>query len=65
MPVRGMLRRAGSFRPHGDGSEAGVTTVGNYALQPNWADGHNYGMWTYDRLRTICPCEECKKKSSA
>jgi DUF971 family protein len=42
-----------------------VTTVGNYALQPNWADSHNYGIWTYDRLRAICPCEECKKKSTA
>jgi DUF971 family protein len=39
-----------------------VNSVGNYALQPNWADGHNYGMWTYERLRAICPCEECQKK---
>ena len=37
-----------------------VTSVGNYALQPNWADGHDYGMWTYDRLRALCPCAECK-----
>ena len=42
-----------------------VVTVGNYALQPNWADGHNYGMWTYDRLRAICSCDDCKKKPSA
>ena len=28
-----------------------VTPVGNYALQPNWADGHTYGIWTYERLR--------------
>jgi DUF971 family protein len=40
-----------------------VTTVGNYALQPNWADGHNYGMWTYDRLRATCPCDECRRPS--
>jgi DUF971 family protein len=38
-----------------------VTPVGNYALQPNWADGHNYGIWTFDRLREGCSCEECKK----
>jgi DUF971 family protein len=28
-----------------------VETIGNYALQPNWADGHTYGIWTYERLR--------------
>lgn len=33
-----------------------VTPIGNYALQPNWADGHNYGMWTYDSLRAFCGC---------
>jgi len=38
-----------------------LTPVGNYALQPNWADGHNYGIWTFDRLREACSCEECKK----
>lgn len=30
-----------------------VTPVGNYALQPNWVDGHNYGIWTFDRLREM------------
>lgn len=29
--------------------------IGNYALQPNWADGHTYGIWTYERLREFCP----------
>lgn len=39
-----------------------VTPIGNYALQPNWADGHNYGMWTYERLRAFCPCDVCRNK---
>jgi len=39
-----------------------VTPVGNYALQPNWADSHNYGMWTYERLREMCSCDACKKR---
>ena len=30
-----------------------VTRVGNYALQPNWADEHSYGIWTYERLREV------------
>ena len=36
-----------------------VIRVGNYALQPNWADEHSYGIWTYERLREVCACEEC------
>ena len=37
-----------------------VDQIGNYALQPNWADGHNYGIWAYDRLRAFCP--DCRSK---
>ncbi len=36
-----------------------VSQIGNYALQPNWADGHTYGLWTYDRLRAFCKCGNC------
>ena len=39
-----------------------ITQVGNYALQPNWRDGHAYGIWTYERLRELCPCDECRAK---
>jgi DUF971 family protein len=40
----------------------GLERIGNYALQPNWADGHTYGIWTYERLRELCPCDECSAK---
>jgi len=33
-----------------------IDAIGNYALQPNWADGHTYGIWTFERLRAHCPC---------
>ena len=36
-----------------------VDQIGNYALQPNWADGHIWGIWTYERLRSFCSCPEC------
>jgi DUF971 family protein len=36
--------------------------VGNYALQPNWEDGHTWGIWTFDRLRAFCQCDLCAKK---
>jgi DUF971 family protein len=35
--------------------------VGNYALQIDFSDGHTTGIYSYDYLRTICPCQECGK----
>ena len=36
-----------------------ATVVGNYALQISFSDGHSTGIFSYDHLRTICPCSEC------
>ena len=33
--------------------------VGNYALRFVWDDGHDTGIYTWDRLRAMCPCDEC------
>jgi DUF971 family protein len=41
----------------------GVEQVGNYAIRINWSDGHNTGIYSYDHLREICPCKECKRIS--
>ncbi|HKV26489.1 MAG TPA: DUF971 domain-containing protein [Candidatus Acidoferrum sp.] len=38
-----------------------ATVVGNYALQISFSDGHSTGIYSYDHLRTICPCSECAK----
>ena len=40
----------------------GVEPVGNYAIRINWNDGHNTGIYSYEHLRNICPCEECQKR---
>jgi DUF971 family protein len=37
-----------------------VEPVGHYAIRIAWNDGHNTGIYSYDHLREICPCEECK-----
>jgi DUF971 family protein len=39
----------------------GATQVGNYAIQINFSDGHSTGIFSYDYLRTLCPCAECAK----
>lgn len=38
-----------------------ATQVGNYAIQITFSDGHFTGIFSYDYLRTICPCEECAR----
>ena len=35
-----------------------LEAVGNYALLPVWADGHRFGIYTWDFLRRLCPCGE-------
>lgn len=39
-----------------------MSLVGSYAVQILWSDGHQTGIYTWDFLREICPCEECKKQ---
>jgi DUF971 family protein len=38
-----------------------ATTMGNYAIQITFTDGHATGIFSYDHLRSICPCAECAK----
>jgi DUF971 family protein len=39
-----------------------VRLVGNYALQPTWADGHHTGFYMFARLREECPCTEDEQR---
>ncbi|MGA8025844.1 MAG: DUF971 domain-containing protein [Bryobacteraceae bacterium] len=39
-----------------------VEAVGSYAVRIYWNDGHSSGIYSFDHLRKICPCEECKIK---
>ncbi len=34
-------------------------TVGNYALHFTFSDGHTTGIYSFEFLRRICPCEDC------
>lgn len=44
------------------GLHAGL--VGNYGLQVSYSDGHSTGIYTFDSLRELCPCGECRKEGS-
>ena len=37
--------------------------VGRYAVQFLWSDAHYTGIYPFDMLRSMCPCDECKPGS--
>jgi DUF971 family protein len=39
---------------------ASAEQTGNYGVQFNFADGHNWGIWTFERLRSFCSCPACR-----
>jgi DUF971 family protein len=41
-----------------------ATAVGNYAIQITFSDGHATGIYSYDHLRTICPCPQCSPQTA-
>src|SRR3989338_5365355 len=52
--------RAGE-RPLSPGIRAtAVKPVGRYALHIAWSDGHLTGIYAFDYLRRLCPCEACR-----
>jgi DUF971 family protein len=48
------------FHPVPDAVLAQIGAVGNYAIQFFWQDGHETGIYTFEFLRALCPCAECK-----
>ena len=40
-------------------SLVGASTVGSYAMQLQWGDGHSTGIYTWEHLRSLCECPEC------
>lgn len=43
-------------------SARAATAVGNYAVQIEFTDGHSTGIFSFDHLREICPCEACARE---
>ncbi len=51
------------FKPRVKAKSA--TAVGNYAIQIEFTDGHATGIFSFDHLREICPCDACAKEFRA
>ena len=41
-----------------------IDVMGQYAIHIDWSDGHSTGIFTYDYLREVCACDDCKQKRS-
>ena len=39
-----------------------IEGIGRYAIKVEWSDGHSTGLFSFDLLRAICPCEACGGK---
>jgi DUF971 family protein len=37
-----------------------IASVGRYAIQIAWSDGHESGIYPFRRLRALCLCEACR-----
>lgn len=40
-----------------------IDLIGRYAISITWSDGHNTGIYSFDKLRKLCPC--CSGAKSA
>jgi DUF971 family protein len=36
-----------------------AAAMGNYAVQITFSDGHATGIYSFEHLREICPCDAC------
>ncbi len=36
-----------------------IQSVGRYAIQIEWSDGHSSGIYPFERLRDLCGCAAC------
>jgi len=51
------------FKPAARPTEA--APVGKYAIRFHWNDGHELGIYSWQFLRDVCPCVECKEARKA
>lgn len=36
-----------------------LALVGAYGLRVHWSDGHATGIYTFEQLLRLCPCDRC------
>jgi DUF971 family protein len=41
-----------------------IESVGRYGLKVTWTDGHNLGIYSFEHLRKLCECAQCRESGS-
>lgn len=54
-------RRLNADSVPADVCAAAFNTIGRYALQIVWSDGHSTGLYGFEKLRSNCPCGKCSQ----
>ena len=57
--MTGQIRLVATSIPQ-DVHPLSINVVGRYAINMQWSDGHNTGLYAFDKLRAMCPCETCR-----
>ena len=42
-----------------------ISKAGEYGISIEWEDGHAYGIYNWNYLRLLCPCEVCHPEEAA
>ena len=53
-------RESNPWKPDPSVRPLELKPVGRYAMTIRWNDGHTTGIFSYDFLRSLCPCEACR-----
>lgn len=69
-PCAGCVRRPPRVLPvmGADGQElyaVQLSSVGRYAINIAWSDGHDAGIYSFRTLREVCPCGACPSGAHA
>lgn len=64
-PQGGLQVLTGPVIGRGEIRIAQMAPVGRYALSFTWSDGHSTGIYSFDFLRSLCPCEICRSGAGA
>lgn len=49
-----------SFADEPENRLTNIEAVGSYAVMFTWEDGHQAGIYNWNFLRALCPCEQCR-----
>jgi DUF971 family protein len=47
--------------PQGPLRPVAMVPLGHYAYKITWSDGHDAGIYTFEALRDLCQCQQCRK----